>query len=194
MTLQDLLADADNDGTLDQIAQQLGIDRDTARRGMAQLAPAVTRGLQRNASQGAGLEDLLGSLLGGAGGAGGGLGGLAGAGLGANGNDILGQIFGNKDVSRNVAGYASNQSGLDSQLLKRMLPLIASAAVMWLSRQGGQAAAADGPITSGGLRGGLPGQAPAASGSMLDSLNQMFDQDGDGSAVDDLLNMARKYF
>jgi len=183
MTLQDLLAQADNDGSLDQIAQQLGIDRDTARQGMAQLAPVVTRGLQRNAAQGPGIEDLLGSLLGGAGGAGA---------LGANGNDILGQIFGSKDVSRNVAGYASERSGLDSALLKRMLPLIASLAVGWLSQRGGQAADG-GPISSGGLRGGLPGQAPA-SGSMLDSLNQMFDQDGDGSAVDDLLNMARKYF
>lgn len=186
MTLQDLLAQADNDGTLDQIAQQLGVDREVARQGMAQLAPAVTRGLQRNAAQGAGIEDLLGSLLGGAGGG-------AGA-LGANGNDILGQIFGSKDVSRNVAGYASERSGLDSALLKRMLPLIASLAVGWLSQRGAQAADG-GPISSGGLRGGLPGQAPAAgSGSMLDSLNQMFDQDGDGSAVDDLLNMARKYF
>ena len=185
MTLQDLLAQADNDGTLDQIARQLGVDREVARQGMAQLAPAVTRGLQRNAGQ-PGLDDLLGSLLGGAGGG-------AGA-LGANGNDILGQIFGSKDVSRNVAGYASERSGLDSALLKRMLPLIASLAVTWLSQRGAQVADG-GPISSGGLRGGLPGQAPAAgSGSMLDSLNQMFDQDGDGSAVDDLLNMARKYF
>jgi hypothetical protein len=188
MTLQDLLAQADNDGSLDQIAQQLGIDRDTARQGMAQLAPVVTRGLQRNAAQGPGIEDLLGSLLGGAGAGGG------GGALGANGNDILGQIFGSKDVSRNVAGYASERSGLDSALLKRMLPLIASLAVGWLSQRGAQAADG-GPITSGGLRGGRPGQAPAAtSGSMLDSLNQMFDQDGDGSAVDDLLTMARKYF
>lgn len=187
MTLQDLLAQADNDGTLDQIARQLGVDREVARQGMAQLTPAVMRGMQRNAGQGAGLEDLLGSLLGGAGGGGGGA-------LGANGNDILGQIFGSKDVSRNVAGYASERSGLDSALLKRMLPLIASLAVTWLSQRGGQAAEG-GPITSGGLRGGLPGQAPAAaSGSMFDTLNQMLDQDGDGSAVDDLLSMARKYF
>ena len=31
MTLQDLLNQAENDGTLDQIAQQLGIDKDLAR-------------------------------------------------------------------------------------------------------------------------------------------------------------------
>ncbi|MBK7469630.1 MAG: hypothetical protein IPI73_02305 [Betaproteobacteria bacterium] len=41
------------------------------------------------------------------------------------GNDVLGQIFGSKDVSRAVAQNAAAQSGLDSSLLKKMLPMLA---------------------------------------------------------------------
>lgn len=177
MTLQDLLQQADDNGLIDQMAQQLGIDASQARQGMAQLAPAVARGIQRSAAapQGAGGLEAILQILGSAGaGRGGGLGAV-------DGNAILGQIFGSKDVSRNVAGHAAEQSGLDSSLLRQMLPLVASAAMMILSQQG-----------QSGQRGAAPqGQ---ASGSTLGMLNQLFDADGDGSAVDDLLNMARRFF
>ncbi|MDX2170276.1 MAG: DUF937 domain-containing protein [Deltaproteobacteria bacterium] len=177
MTLQDLLQQADDSGLIDQMAQQLGIDSNQARQGMAQLAPAVARGIQRSAAApqggGGGLQDILQVLGGGAGGLG-----------GVDGNAILGQIFGSKDVSRNVAGHAAEQTGLDSSLLRQMLPLVASAAMMILSQQS----------QAQGARAGAPlgGQAPG--GSTLGMLNQLFDADGDGSAVDDLLNMARRFF
>ncbi|HSP97986.1 MAG TPA: DUF937 domain-containing protein [Candidatus Dormibacteraeota bacterium] len=176
MTLQDLLDQAEDSGTLDQIAQQLGIDKDVARQGMAQLAPAVARGLQRNAgASGGGLDSLL-AMFGGGG----------QPGQADLGDAILGQIFGSKDVSRNVAGHAASQTGLDSSLLKRMLPLVASAAVMLLSQRARQNAGTAGP--------GTPGAAPAAQGgSALDILNSLLDQNKDGSAVDDLLNLARKF-
>jgi hypothetical protein len=182
MTLQDLLQQADDNGLVDQMAQQLGIDPSQARQGMAQLAPAVARGIQRSATDpgavaggtGSGLDALL-QMLGGAQGGGADLGGV-------DGNAILGQIFGSKDVSRNVAGHAAEQSGLDRSLLQQMLPLVASAAMMLLSQQGQR----------GNVAAAQPG-APA-HGSMLSTLNQMFDRDGDGSAVDDLLSMARKFF
>jgi hypothetical protein len=175
MTLQDLLTQADQSGALDQIAAQLGIDKEVARRGMAQLAPAVARGMQRSA--GGGIEDLV-AMLGGSGQPG--QADLAGAG-----DSILGQIFGSKDVSRNVAGHAATQTGLDSSLLRRMLPLVASAAVMLLSQRARQAGANPPP----------PGAAPnRQGGSALDALTSMLDQNQDGSAVDDLLNLARKFF
>ena len=189
MTLQDLLQQADDGGLIDQMAQQLGIDSSQARQGMAQLAPAVARGLQRSAVEpaggggGGGLDALLQVLGGAQGGQGAGLGGV-------DGNAILGQIFGTKDVSRNVAGHAAEQTGLDSSLLRQMLPLVASAAMMILSQhQQGQRGGRGGAATPGGQP--MPGQ---AGGSTLGMLNQLFDQDGDGSAVDDLLTMARKFF
>lgn len=176
MTLQDLLDQADDSGALDQIARQLGIDKEVARQGMAQLAPAVARGMQRNAGSG-GLDDLLATFAGARSGQ---------ADLGSVGNDILGQIFGSKDVSRNVAGHAADQSGLDSSLLKQMLPLVASAAMMLLSQRARQG--------SPGAAPGMPGANAAQGGSAFDVLSSMLDQNRDGSAVDDLLNMARKFF
>jgi len=187
MTLQDLLNQAENDGTLDQIAQQLGIDKDLARQGMAQLAPSIARGMQRNADAGGSLTDLIG-MLGGAQ-----RGPAATAGMGGAGNDILGQIFGNKDVSRNVAGHAAEQTGIDSSLLRRMLPLIASAVVMLISRrmsQGGGTTPTGMPGTGAGARAGAAPQ----GGSGIDILTSLLDQNHDGSAVDDLLNLARKFF
>src|SRR3546814_13005811 len=53
------------------------------------------------------------------------------------GNDVLGQIFGSKDVSRTVAGQAAAQTGVDSGLLKRMLPMLAMIAAGYLATQGG---------------------------------------------------------
>ena len=63
------------------------------------------------------------------GGAGGGgiLGSLIGGGVG---NQILGHIFGSKDTSRDVATQASQQSGVDTSVLKKLLPIVAGAVAM----------------------------------------------------------------
>ncbi len=184
MTLLEMLTQANNGGLVDQIAGQLGVDPAVVRQGMTQLTPAVARGLQRNTQQAGGLDSLFERL----GGAASGQAGRPDQGGGLDGNAILGQIFGTKDVSRNVAGAAADQGGLDSSLLRKMLPLIASAAVMLLNQRN-QAGAG-----TGGASGQFgDGAAPAGAGGQ-GSLASMLDFDGDGSAVDDMLDLARKFF
>ena len=63
----------------------------------------------------------------------------------SRGNDVLGEIFGSKNVSREVANHAASQTGLDSSLLKQMLPMLAMvvAGVMAKHAQGN-------PSSSGG--------------------------------------------
>jgi hypothetical protein len=97
----------------------------------------------------------------------------------SEGNEILRHIFGSKDVSRNVAGSAAQRSGISSDLLKQLLPLLASAAMGFLAKesQGGPNLGAD--------RG-------AGSSSGLDMLGGLLDSDG--SALDDILNLAKKFF
>ena len=115
-------------------------------------------------SAGGGLGDILGSVLGGSGGgaAGGGLaGGLGGILLDQvlnqdptpvqNGNDILGQIFGNKDVSRGVAEEVAGSTGISSDLIKKMLPILAMAVVGYMMKQN------DGKQGRGALSGALGG-------------------------------------
>ena len=115
----------------------------------------------------------------------------------SHGNDVLGQIFGSKDVSRAVAQDASAKSGLDPSILRKMLPLLAMLVTGFMAKQAGGGAAA--PSSGGGLGdllGGLLGggarssaaPAPGASGG----LGSLLDLDGDGNPLDDILGMAGK--
>src|SRR5512139_2213765 len=113
-------------GGLQSMARELGISESQAASGAEALVPAILGGFKKQAqAQPTGL-DGLGGLLG----------QLGGGGLLANvlapeptdvgrGNDVLGQIFGSKDVSRSVAQDAASRSGLDVSMLKKMLPIVA---------------------------------------------------------------------
>jgi len=146
----------------------------------------------------AGLGGLLGQLGGG---------GLLDQVLGpqptdvSRGNDVLGQSFGSKDVSRAVAQNAASQSGLDPSLLKKMLPMLAMLVTGYMAKQaGGGAASAQQDPSAGGL-GGLGGLlggllsggggasqgAPASGG-----LASMLDLNGDGNPLDDIMGMIGK--
>ncbi|HEX6720048.1 MAG TPA: DUF937 domain-containing protein, partial [Burkholderiaceae bacterium] len=75
------------------------------------------------------------------------------------GDDVLGQIFGTRDVSRTVAQDAAAHSGLDPSLLKQMLPMLAMLVAGFMSKQqGGAPSAATAPGGGlGDLLGGLLG-------------------------------------
>lgn len=160
-------------GAIASIAKELNIDEATARTAAGALLPAIVAGMGRSATAGSG-----GAAAGGLGG----LGGLAGAILGGGGggllesilapeptptrqgDDILGSIFGSKDVSRSVAGEVAGVTGLDEGLLKKMLPLLAMAAVGYLAKQGsgtGGAAGSAGGSPLGGILGTIIGSLAA---------------------------------
>jgi hypothetical protein len=167
------------------IARKLGIPENLARIAAAALLPALMKGLQRNTQKAGGFESLLGALQ---------------TGQHAkyvedpdilddqasveDGNAILGHILGSKDVSRNVAGRAAQQTGIDPAILKKMLPMLAGVAMGSMSREMETA-------------GGLSAMGEARPGSpALDALSSLL-QGGDGqddSEMDDLLNLAKRYF
>ncbi|MFC4296774.1 DUF937 domain-containing protein [Castellaniella hirudinis] len=187
MQITDILAQA---GGLESIARQLGITETQAASGAQALLPAVMGGFQKQAQGANGLDGMLAQL--------GGL-GLTGSADAAQGNDVLGQIFGSKDVSRTVAQHASSSSGLDPALLKQMLPLLATLVASFMSRQGGGSAASapSSPMGGllGGLLGGLGGQGQGSqqpSGGLLGGLTSLLDANGDGNVLDDILRMAGK--
>ena len=133
------------------------------------------------------------------------LGGLGGGGLlddvlspqptnVSRGDDVLGQIFGSRDVSRTVAQNASAQTGLDPMLLKKMLPMLAMLVAGYMAKQGQASAApqAGGGGGLGDLLGGMLGGGQAAAGRGAPSLASMLDLDGDGNPLDDILGMAGK--
>src|SRR5262245_46300583 len=155
-------------GTIDQIARQVGGSPDQVRAAVRQLTPAVTRGIQRQASSQDGLGALLEMLQ--SGGHQQHLGNPAAYGQASTinaGNDVLGQIFGSKDVSRQVAGRISEQSGLGPDLLKKLLPIVASLVMGSLAKNamsGAQGQSGGGGV--GDILGSVLGGQQAAPGGM----------------------------
>ena len=198
MQITDLLSQM---GGLQSIARELGISETQAASGAAALAPAILGGFKRQTqSQPGGLEGL-GGLLGQLGG-----GSLLDDVLApqptnvGRGNDVLGQIFGGKDVSRAVAQNAASQSGLDPSVLKKMLPMLAMLVAGYMARQPGAGTPVQSSSTGeglGGLLGGLLGgqsAGAAAPGATAPGLASMLDLDGNGNPLDDILKIAGQAF
>lgn len=193
MQITDILAQM---GGLQSMARELGVSETQAASGAEALIPAILGGFKKQAqSQPTGLAGL-GGLLGQLGG-----GGLLDNVLGPQptdvnqGNNVLGQIFGSKDVSRTVAQNAASQSGLDPSLLKKMLPMLAMLVAGYMAKQqGGGATAPSSPMSSGlgGLLGGLLGGGAQPAGSGGSGLASMLDLNGDGNPLDDIMRMAGK--
>ena len=162
-------------GAITSMARELGVDENTAKTAAGALLPAIVAGMGRSATGGTstpdpmgGLGSLAGAILGGGGSSGGGLGGALAGGLGgglldavlgtsptptAPGNDILGNIFGSKDVSRSVAGEVASLTGLDEGMLKKMLPILAMAVAGYMAKE----ATGGGGSPLGGILGSIVG-------------------------------------
>ena len=211
MAATDLNSILQQTGGISAIANQLGVAPGLAEAGASALLPAIVGGFSKQGSGAGGLGGLIGML-----------GGLGGTDLATNvlgpestqvdkGNDVLGQIFGSKDVSRTVATHAANQTGIDPALLKKMLPILAMLAAGYLSHAGG--AQQDNTTGGGGIGGmigsvlgsvlgggaqsapaGGAGQAGGGLGGMLGSLLGIAGGGGNtgGNALDEIIGMAGK--
>lgn len=178
MDLMKLLSSAGGDAGIRKLAGQLGMSStDDAQKLVAALAPALTGGLQKQATSAGGLAGLQRALA---------TGGheryldnpdlLEQPETREDGNRILGHLFGSKDVSRNVAAGAAEQTGFDAGLIKKALPLIASLAMGAMGRATNEKSAAD---SAGGL-------------SMLTGL--LSGGDGNDSPLGNVIGLARKFF
>jgi hypothetical protein len=176
MDILDLIRSAQSGGAVQQLGQQFGLDESQVTSALSALVPALSAGFQNNASSSQGLESLLGAL-------GGGqhqryvddIGALAQADTIADGNGILGHIFGSKDVSRQVASQVASQTGIGEGVLKAMLPVVAAMMMGALSKRMSQPAAVGADT---GLGGGLFGM-----------LTPTLDANRDGSMVDDVAGL-----
>ena len=181
MDLLQAIQQAQGGGGVQQLSRQFGLGEDQAMSALQSLLPAIAGGMQRNVQQEGGLESLLGALMNGnhqryvdepeA---------IDPEAIREDGNGILGHLFGSKEVSRQVAGHASAQTGIGSDLLKQMLPVVAAMAMGALSKR----ASAD----------TVSADVPQGGGGILDMLGPMLDQNGDGSAADDVLGMVSRIF
>ena len=99
------------------------------------------------------------------------------AGATDTGNQILGQLFGSKEVSRNVAAQVEQKSGVSSSIIRKMLPVIATMAMGAMTKN------------IGGSQ-GLVGT--ATRGMAMKGIMNLIDQDNDGNPLDDIMKMVGK--
>lgn len=136
MNLFDMLANAQNGQGMDQLARQFGLSQQQAQAAIEALLPAFSQGLKRNAADPYGVGSFLNAMATGshakyfedAQNA------FSPQGM-AEGNGILGHLFGSKDLSRAVAAQAAQATGLAQQTLQQMLPAIAAMLMGGLFKQ-----------------------------------------------------------
>ena len=175
MNLLDLLDKAGGKKSLDSLAGNLGLDSSKAGSLVGALAPVLMGAVQKQTRSPDGLSSFKNAL---------------GSGRHQeyinnpdlmssvetlkDGNNILGHLLGSKDVSRNVAAQAAESTGIDVSLVKKALPMIAGLAMGAISKDTNAGSKIDSSIGDmlGGLMGGEKG----------------------GVDVDDVLNLAKKFF
>jgi hypothetical protein len=155
MPLYDMMANAQNGEAMREMARRFGLSEEQTRQAVEALMPAFSTGLKRNTQTPQDLAGFMQALAGGR---------HAGyfddmseaaspQGM-AEGNGILGHLFGSKEVSRAVAAQASQASGIGQEILKQMLPIIASMLMGGLFKQStGQMGSASAPAGGGGIFG-----------------------------------------
>ncbi|PWW01565.1 hypothetical protein DFR52_102228 [Hoeflea marina] len=156
MPLFDMMMNAQNGEAIQMMARQFNLNREQVEKAMAALMPAFSTGLKRNAANPADLSGFLQALAGGdharyfedIGKA------FTPSGM-EEGNGILGHLFGSKEVSRAIAAQAAAVTGIGQEILKQMLPVMASAIMGGLYKQSmGQFGAAN---SGGGSTGNVIG-------------------------------------
>ena len=212
MNLLDMIMSAQGGASAQQAGAQLGLNQQQSQSAIAALLPAISSALKQNTANPQGLAGLLGALQG----------GqheqyldnpqMLGQPQTVNdGNAILGHLFGSKDVSRAVAGHAAQKTGIGADVLKKLLPLVATMAMGSLSKQtkaptmqsaltgmamqhlmGGQKKSGLGAILGAvtGANGRQQRQAQQTHQQGMGIIGKLLDADGDGSMMDDVLRMA----
>ncbi|MEE9347918.1 MAG: DUF937 domain-containing protein [Robiginitomaculum sp.] len=218
MNLLDMIMSAQGGNVAQGAGAQLGLNPQQTQGAIAALLPAISSALKQNTNSPQGLGGLLQALQGGnheqyLGNAQ----SMASPAATTDGNAILGHLFGSKDVSRAVAGHAAKQTGIGADVLKKLLPMVATMAMGSLSSQtrqpsmksalaglamqqlmggGGQSAQTTGLASMlGGLLGGQrkqQRQAVQTHQQGMGILGKLLDADGDGNTMDDILGMAMK--
>ena len=164
--MQLLQASGQQDKIVQALGQQFGLNGQQTGDVVGQVLGALGGGVKKNTQQQGGMESLLGAIQ---------KGNHAqyieqpenAMGATNEGNKILGHLLGGKEQSRSVATQIEQSTGVQSSMVKQMLPMIATMAMGAMSKQ----------------------NATGAQGGGLSSLMSMLDADKDGSPIDDIMKM-----
>jgi hypothetical protein len=136
LPLFDMMMQAQNGAAMEAIARQFNLAQEQATKAMAALMPAFSAGLKRSTSN---PYDFVGLMQ-----------AVSSGNYGryfedmsraftpegiSDGNNILAQLFGSKEVSRAVAAQAAQMTGIGQDIYKRMLPVLADTLMGGLFKQ-----------------------------------------------------------
>jgi hypothetical protein len=136
LPLFDLMMKAQNGDAMEAMAKQFGLAQEQMTEAMAALMPAFSTGFKRAATNPYDFSALMAAISSGsyakyfedtakA---------FSPQGI-ADGNAILAQIFGSKDVSRAIAAQAAQMSGIGQDIYRQMMPAVANAMIGGLFKQ-----------------------------------------------------------
>lgn len=94
------------------------------------------------------------------------------------GNDILAELTGSKENSREVAKHVEQETGVSSSIIKSVLPMLAPMIIGALTKKSAPT---------------INNNTSSQSSGIEDMLTNLIDQDHDGSMIDDIMGMATKY-
>src|SRR5262245_7134825 len=155
------------------VGRQFGLNEEQTRAALDALVPVVAAGMRRTAQSPEGLQEIFRQVLTG------GYGGTLEDDQAVRfdrakpaGNEVLGQIFGKKQVSREVAQQLSATSGIGADILKKLLPIVATMVLGALAKKMG----------SGGAMAGeqVPQPPSDGSGGLGDILKDVLGGSGGG--------------
>ncbi|ARM87153.1 hypothetical protein RHEC894_CH00812 [Rhizobium sp. CIAT894] len=150
LPLFDMMMQAQNGAAMEAIARQFNLAQEQATKAMAALMPAFSAGLKRSTSNPYDFVGLMQAVSSGnyaryfedmsrA---------FTPEGI-SDGNNILAQLFGSKEVSRAVAAQAAQMTGIGQDIYQRMLPVLADTLMGGLFKQTtGQMAAPVNPFVN----------------------------------------------
>ncbi|WP_392710191.1 DUF937 domain-containing protein [Rhizobium ruizarguesonis] len=136
LPLFDMMMQAQNGAAMEGIARQFNLAQEQATKAMAALMPAFSAGLKRSTSNPYDFVGLMQAVSSGnyaryfedmsrA---------FTPEGI-SDGNNILAQLFGSKEVSRAVAAQAAQMTGIGQDIYKQMLPVLADTLMGGLFKQ-----------------------------------------------------------
>lgn len=173
MNMLEMIRAAQGGNGVGNLARQFGLGDAQAESVLKSVLPAVSAGFKNRTRDEGGLAGVLRSIQGtdhedvfenaSA---------LQREDVRSRGNDVLGQIFGSKDISRAVAQKSEQSSGVGSDTIKKMLPVIASMVLGGMQKRTTQSNDMNGAV--GGLLNGLLGSGgpsrPSSGGGGLDDI------------------------
>lgn len=136
LPLFDMMLQAQNGTAMEAMAKQFGLAQEQAAKAVAALMPAFASGFKRNATNPYDFSALVQAMTSGnyakyfedmssA---------FTPQGI-ADGNQILQQLFGSKEVSRAIAAQAAQFTGIGQDILKQMMPAMADTLMGGLFKQ-----------------------------------------------------------